>query len=47
MWRFVKSWFKAITITDKERINAYLAESVSLADLERRQRELQTRGFKA
>jgi hypothetical protein len=47
MFRFIKTWFKNATMTERERIDAYLAQSVSLADLERRQRELQSRGFNA
>lgn len=47
MFDAIKKWFKSITMTERERINAYLADSVSLADLERRQRELQSRGYNA
>lgn len=36
-----KSWFK----TDQERVDDYLSQSVSLADLERRQKELRLRGY--
>lgn len=43
----IKKWFKSVTMTDRERVEAYLAQSVSLADLERRQRELQARGYMA
>ena len=45
MFNAIKKWFKSITMTERERIDAYLADSVSLADLERRQRELQSRGY--
>ena len=47
MFDAIKKWFKSLTMTDAQRIEAYLAESVSLADLERRQRELRSRGFNA
>ena len=47
MFKFVKKWFKNATMTESQRIDAYLAQSVSLADLERRQRELQARGLNA
>jgi hypothetical protein len=47
MFDAIKKWFKSITMTERERIDAYLADSVSLADLERRQRELQSRGYNA
>ena len=47
MFNAIKKWFKSITMTERERIDAYLADSVSLADLERRQRELQSRGYNA
>jgi hypothetical protein len=33
--------------TDKEYVEEYLSYSVSLADLERRQRELRARGYLA
>ena len=39
--RFFKSWVK----TDREYIEKYLAQSISLYDLERRQKELRLRGF--
>lgn len=47
MLRYLSKWFRSVTMTEKERIDAYLADSVSLADLERRQRELQSRGINA
>jgi hypothetical protein len=47
MFDAIKKWFKSVTMTERERIDAYLADSVSLADLERRQRELQSRGYNA
>lgn len=47
MFKAIKKWFNSITMTDSQRRDAYLADSVSLADLERRQRELQSRGFNA
>jgi hypothetical protein len=47
MFDAIKKWFKSVTMTEHERIDAYLADSVSLADLERRQRELQSRGYNA
>ena len=47
MFDAIKKWFKSITMTERERIDAYLADSVSLADLERRQRELQSRDYNA
>lgn len=43
----VKKWFRGLTMTERERIDAYLAQSVDLVDLERRQRELRVRGFNA
>lgn len=45
--KILAKWFKSVTMSDKDRIEAYLAESISLADLERRQRELQNRGYNA
>lgn len=42
-----KRIFKSLFKTEAERIEDYLAQSVSLADLERRQKELQLRGFRA
>lgn len=47
MMKILAKWFRSVTMTEKERIDAYLAESISLADLERRQRELQNRGYNA
>jgi hypothetical protein len=47
MFKAIVKWFRSATMTEKERIDAYLADSVSLADLERRQRELQSRGINA
>jgi hypothetical protein len=47
MMKILAKWFKSVTMSDKDRIEAYLAESISLADLERRQRELQNRGYNA
>jgi hypothetical protein len=47
MFDAIKKWVKSVTMTERERIDAYLADSVSLADLERRQRELQSRGYNA
>lgn len=47
MLKSIKKWFKNATMSERERVDAYLAESVSLADLERRQRELQNRGYNA
>jgi Protein of unknown function (DUF3563) len=41
--RLFKNWF----MTDQERIEKYLSESVDLVDLERRQKELRLRGFNA
>lgn len=35
------SWF----MTEREQIEHYLAQSISLADLERRQKDLQKRGL--
>ena len=42
-----KRIFSGLFKTEAERIEDYLAQSVSLADLERRQKELQLRGFRA
>lgn len=47
MLKLVKNWFKRVTMSDSQRRDAYLAQSASLADLERRQRELQSRGYNA
>ena len=47
MFDAIKKWFKSVTMTDAQRIDAYLSDSVSLADLERRQRDLQSRGYNA
>jgi len=47
MFKAIIKWFSSINVSEKERIEAYLADSVSLADLERRQRELQSRGYNA
>lgn len=47
MFKAMSKWFRSVTMSEKDRIEAYLADSVSLADLERRQRELQSRGFNA
>lgn len=41
--KLFKGWYK----TDKERIEEYLAQSVDLADVERRQKELRLRGYNA
>ena len=43
MIQAIKKFFKNITMSDDER---YLAKSVDLVDLERRQRKLQTKGFR-
>jgi len=43
MFSWVKNIFK--TKTDSEYVQEYLAKSVSLEDLERRQRELRQRGY--
>jgi len=43
----LKRLFSGLFKTEAERIEEYLSQSVSLADLERRQKELQLRGFKA
>jgi hypothetical protein len=45
MFSWVKSVFK--TKTDKEYVEDFLAKSISLEDLERRQRELRQRGYLA
>lgn len=42
-----KRLFKSLFKTDSERIAEYLNDSVDLADLERRQRELRLRGYNA
>lgn len=42
-----KRLFKNLFKTDSERIAEYLNDSVDLADLERRQRELRLRGYNA
>lgn len=47
MMRVIREWLRSVTMSEKDRIDAYLADSVSLADLERRQRELQNRGYNA
>lgn len=47
MIKVIRKWFRKATMSENDRIEAYLADSVSLADLERRQRELQSRGFNA
>ena len=47
MFKFIKAWWKEVTMTESERIDAYLANSEDLVDLERRQRELRSRGFNA
>lgn len=47
MWAAIKEWFRSLTMTDAERVEAYLAQSEDLVDLERRQRELRSRGFNA
>ncbi len=43
------SWVKSIfrTKTDRDYVEEYLAKSISLEDLERRQRELRQRGYLA
>jgi hypothetical protein len=43
------SWIKTVfkTKTDADYVNDYLAKSISLEDLERRQRELRQRGYLA
>jgi hypothetical protein len=43
------SWIKNIlrAKTDTDYVNDYLAKSISLEDLERRQRELRQRGYLA
>jgi len=43
MLKAIKKFFKNITMSESER---YLANSVDLVDLERRQRELRTKGFR-
>ena len=45
MLSWVKSIFK--TKTDREYVEDYLAKSISLEDLERRQRDLRQRGYVA
>jgi hypothetical protein len=45
MISWVKSIFRART--DREYIEDYLAKSISLEDLERRQRDLRQRGYTA
>lgn len=47
MFDIIKKWFKTATMTERERIDAYLGQSEDLIDLERRQRELRARGFNA
>lgn len=46
MFTKIKQFFKPFFMTNEERIERYLSESVSLVDLEMRQRELQRTGFK-
>lgn len=43
------SWIKNVlrTKTDADYVNDYLSKSISLEDLERRQRELRKRGYLA
>lgn len=43
------AWVKAIfkTKTDRDYVEDYLAKSISLEDLERRQRDLRQRGYLA
>jgi hypothetical protein len=43
MLSWVKSMFRAKT--DREYVEDYLAKSISLEDLERRQRDLRQRGY--
>lgn len=43
----LKRLFANLFKTDAERVEDYLAQSVSLADLERRQKELRLRGYNA
>ena len=47
MFKLIKAWWKEITMTEEERVYRYLAESESLVELEYRQRELRSRGFRA
>lgn len=41
----MKKWFKTLFMTQKEREYQYLAESRDLADLERRIRILERKGY--
>lgn len=43
------SWIKKVfnTKTDKEYVEDYLSRSISIEDLERRQRDLRQRGYLA
>jgi len=43
MIQAIKKFFRNITMSESER---YLANSVDLVDLERRQRKLRTKGFR-
>jgi len=47
MFKFIKAWWKEVTMTESERVEAYLSQSEDMVDLERRQRELRSRGFNA
>ena len=42
-----KKFFKRWYMTDQEKVEEYLSHSVSLYDLERRQKELRLRGYNA